>query len=519
MKKVIANFTTRFLLLSVLALPLASVAQDGSLDLTFSTDGIVNTDVGTALDNARSIAIQTDGKIVVAGFADVGGDFDFAVVRYNTDGSLDNTFDSDGKVTTPVGVSMDYAYSVAIQSDGKIVVVGQSNIGGNNDFAVVRYNTNGSLDNTFDTDGKVTTPIGAYSDVATFVTIQSDGKIVVVGSSNNVSGFTEFALVRYNTDGSLDNTLDTDGMLTTVVGNDDFANSAAIQSDGKIVVVGYSDAGASYDFALVRYNTDGSLDNSLDIDGMLTTSIGNFDEARSVAVQSDGKIVVAGRSNNGSNYDFSLVRYNSNGSLDNSFDSDGILTTSIGVGDNEAYALAIQSDGKIIVAGISNNGSSIDFTLVRYNTNGSLDNTFDTDGIVTTDIATNTNEAFSLALQSDGKIVVVGNSYNGSDFDFAVVRYNNPSLSVGITEISSLEERISVYPNPFSVSITFISEFVLNNATITVYNTLGEEVRKIKNVSGHSVILQRDNLLGGVYFMTITQGDATFATKKIIVAD
>ena len=226
------------------------------------------------------------------------------------DGDLDTTFDSDGKVTTAIGSGTDRAFSVAIQSDGKIVVAGLSNNGSNDDFALVRYNTDGTLDTNFDSDGKVTTAIGSGNEQALSVAIQSDGKIVAAGRSSNGSN-DDFALVRYNTDGTLDTTFDSDGKVTTAIGSGtETAYSVAIQSDGKIVAAGFSFNGSNNDVALVRYNTDGTLDTNFDSDGKVTTDIGSYnDYARSVAIQSDGKIVVAGFSNNGSNDDFALVRY------------------------------------------------------------------------------------------------------------------------------------------------------------------------------------------------------------------
>jgi len=344
-------------------------------------------------------------------------------VRYNTDGSLDTSFNSDGKVTTAIGSGDDHAVSVAIQSDGKIVAAGYSN-GSNWDFALVRYNTDGSLDTNFNSDGKVTTDFGGGADYAVSVAIQSDGKIVAAGYSNG-SNF-DFALVRYNTDGSLDTSFNSDGKVTTDFGSgSDYGSSVTIQSDGKIVAAGGSSNGNNRDFALVRYKTDGSLDTSFDNDGKVTTAIGSgTEEAYSVAIQSDGKIVAAGYSNNGSNDDFALVRYNTDGSLDTSFDTDGEVTTDFGSGRGRARSVTIQSDGKIVVAGYSdNNGSNDDFALVRYNTDGSLDTSFDTDGKVTTAIGSGDDAANSVAIQSDGKIVAAGTISNGNDRDFALVLY------------------------------------------------------------------------------------------------
>ena len=228
-------------------------AAAGELDTTFDTDGKVTTSIGSGDDYVNSVVLQSDGKIVAAGYSYNGSNYDFAIVRYNTDGSLDTTFDTDGKVTTPIASGDDRAYSVVLQSDGKIVAAGYSYNGSDNDFAIVRYNTDGSLDTTFDTDGKVTTPIGSRSDTAYGVVLQSDGKIVAAGYSFNGSD-NDFAIVRYNTNGSLDTTFGTGGKVTTPIGSgNEEANSVVLQSDGKIVVAGSSVNGSNYDFAVVRY--------------------------------------------------------------------------------------------------------------------------------------------------------------------------------------------------------------------------------------------------------------------------
>jgi uncharacterized delta-60 repeat protein len=266
---------------------------------------------------------------------------------------------------------------------------------------LVRYNTNGSLDPTFDGDGIMTTNIGDYS-AARAVAIQPDGKIVAAGYGSNSS-----ALVRYNANGSLDPTFDGDGIVTTSIGG---AHAVAIQQDGKIVTAGESNS----DFAVARYNTDGSLDPTFDGDGIVTTDIdGHGDLARAVAIQPDGKIVAVGNGNNGSNSDFALVRYNTEGSLDPTFDGDGIVATNIDGHDDLARAVAIQPDGKIVAAG-SSAGSNNNFASVRYNTNGSLDATFaHGDGIKIFDFNNSDDSASGIALDGQGRAVIVG----GADID------------------------------------------------------------------------------------------------------
>ena len=345
---------------------LARYTTEGVLDPNFGTDGKVITDIGTeTLDSATSVAIQLDGKIVVAGVSDnIGGtNADFALARYTAEGVLDSGFSGDGIVTTDIGIgSLDSATSVAIQSDGKIVVAGYSSSGTDNDFALTRYTVAGALDTTFGTNGKVITPIGMGNDVAYSVAIQSKGNIVVAGYSNSGIDDDDFALASYTPLGAPDPTFGMNGKVTTPIGaGNDVAYSVAIQPlDGKIVVAGSSDN----DFALVRYETDGNLDNTFDADGLVTTAIGASDDsAYSVAIQ-DGKIVAAGVSSKAASNDFALTRYNANGGLDTSFGAGGKVTTAIGAG-SVAYAVAIQG-GKIVAAGVSAGVAGDDFALVRY---------------------------------------------------------------------------------------------------------------------------------------------------------
>jgi uncharacterized delta-60 repeat protein len=226
--------------------------------------------------------------------------------------------------------------------------------------------------------------------------------------------------------GDLDATFGSGGVVTTSVGPDDeYAYDVAIQPDGKIVVVGYADNGSDADFALARYTISGTLDTSFGSGGVVTTPIGPRDDyGWSVAIQPDGKIVAAGYASNGSDEDFALARYTVSGTLDTSFGSNGIVTTPIGSSYDHVYDIALQPDGKIVVVGYANNGSDDDFALVRYTASGTLDTTFGSSGVVTTPIGLDDDHGWSIALQPDGKIVAAGFANNGSDDDFAVVRYH-----------------------------------------------------------------------------------------------
>ncbi|MFD9223461.1 hypothetical protein ACFWDI_26440 [Streptomyces sp. NPDC060064] len=295
----------------VLFCPGVALAAPGDLDPTFGTGGKVTTNFGGTDNEARGVAVQADGKIIAVGQSDSGGTIDFALARYNPDGSLDSTFGTGGKVTTDFGGGGDLAFGVVVQADGKIIAAGLDFSGSTFfDFALARYNTDGSLDTTFGTGGKVTTDFGGSFDVAFGVVVQADGKIVAVGSAGGIA----FALARYNTDGSLDSTFGTGGKVTTNFGGGNEARAVALQADGKIIAAGVSTSGTA-DFALARYNTDGSLDSTFGTGGKVTTNFGGTDEARAVALQADGKIIAAGLDFSGGAFEFALARYQDGGSI------------------------------------------------------------------------------------------------------------------------------------------------------------------------------------------------------------
>jgi uncharacterized delta-60 repeat protein len=418
-------------------------ATDGDLDPTFGTGGMVMTDINRSTDIANAVAVQADGKLVVVGQTYKNNDYsteDFVVTRYNTDGTLDNTFGVRGRVRTDFPGLAAVPSSVVIQTDGKIVVAGGAfplfTFLGN--FELVRYNSNGSLDTSFGNGGIVTTifPEGSYAfDVA----LQPDGKIIAAGTlfvdfNPGEQSDTDFALARYNTDGSLDTSFGNGGTVSSdFLGNEDDAFSVLIQPDGKIVAVGSANNPATfYDFAAVRYLSNGTIDTSFGVAGKVSTDFGdqNFDRARSAALQPDGRIVAAGFaiSQGGLSQNFAVARYTSNGVLDTTFSRDGITEIDFGNCCQGATKVLLQSDGKIITVGGSNGESSEDdFLLARLSQRGSLDSTFGVGGKVRTSFGDLNGGANGAALQSDGKIVAVGfqATFSNQFSNFALARYLN----------------------------------------------------------------------------------------------
>jgi uncharacterized delta-60 repeat protein len=426
------NLMLVFGLVGGLASPAFAVA--GRLDTTFGGDGKVTTFVAPGPPEVNAVAVQADGKIVAVGQDSKlkANSPDFAVIRYNLDGSLDSTFGGDGIVTTNFSPETDHAYGVAIQADGKILAAGVAGVGGPNAMlAIARYNTDGSPDTAFGGDGKVTTDITPLDDYAHAVVIAPDGKIVLAGALANCCGNATFAAVRYNTDGTLDPTFGGDGIVTTdITKHVDFGFWAAAQADGKVVAAGIAGLGGpNAKFALVRYNLDGSLDSTFGGDGVVTTDFTpTVDWADSVAVQADGKIVAMGFSGQGGpNTKFALARYNPDGTLDATFGAGGKVTTDFTRFFDWGWAVAIQADGKIVAAGCSGftgGGTHGKFALARYNTDGTLDTTFGDDGKVTTDFTRFDDCAGAVAIGADGKIVVAGDSgIGGQNGKVAVARY------------------------------------------------------------------------------------------------
>ncbi len=470
---------------------------DGTLDTGFSTDGKVTTSIGIGSAYGQSVAVQADGKILVGGYAaGLDGD-EYALARYNSDGSLDTSFSGDGVVTTSFGVGDAYGRNLTLQADGKILVTGYFFNGAANVLSLARYNADGSLDTSFSGDGLLTTSFGGVDNYGSDVAVQSDGAIVVVGGSS-AGGTLDFAVVRYDSSGNLDTTFSGDGLLTTPIGAGfDNSYSVSVQDDGKILVAGLGLIGGNYDFALVRCNSNGTLDTSFGGgDGIVTTAVGaGNDTGYSVTVQDDGKILVAGLSLIGGNDDFALVRYNSDGSLDTSFGGgDGIATTAVGAGNDRGYSVLVQTDGKILVAGTSNNGSNDDFALVRYNSDGSLDTSFDAIFINTLDGAPSFTEGgAAVVLDADVDVNDVElNALNGG-----LGNYAGASLTLVRNGGASADDAFSLNDGN---GITLSGGNLIKNsqviATFDTTTTPGELVVSFTNAGGEiSTAVDVDNIL------------------------
>ncbi len=485
----------------------------GALDPTFGTGGLVVTDLGSTFEHAYDVVIQSDGKIVTAGdTVRSGTGQDFALVRYNSNGTLDTSFGTNGRAVTDFKGYGDVALAVARQADGKFVAAGYARVSGVGypDFALARYNSNGTLDTSFGSKGKVITAISQDTDIIEAMAIQADGKIVVVGwtQKTGTAGTGNFVVARYNANGSLDTAFGTGGkVVTDFAGSQDHAEGVAIQADGKIVVVGKAAVNNQNNFGIVRYNANGSLDLSFGNQGKVTTSIGDGDLrgwAYDVAIQADGRIVVAG------DYTYfppgvtsyvlrgmAVTRYESQGALDQGFGTNGVVTIAPSGKDLSGQSLAIQANGKIVVAGWYYGYP--DFAVARLNgLDGSLDTTFGTSGLVTTDfgptfgVTNSTDIANAVAIQADGKIVAAGSFANPST--------NNVDIALARYEGDAPLQAASAAPNPSATLLTDSQVQPLLSEALARWQASGVDV------SGLGQLDIRITNLGGNY-LGMTDGN------------
>lgn len=428
-------------LLSFIAISTARAAP-GDLDGSFGAGGVVKTNVNPAFfrDLANNLFLRPDGRILATGSCDSGPGASMCIAQYNADGSLDTTFGNGGfaqPTFSDFGITYGFVLGsgAALQSDGALVIGGSCYLFGYWSTCVGRINADGSQDLAFGSNGKATPPITVKA-----ITIQADGRIITAGHCGNAN---DFCVSRLNSDGSVDTGYGNGGYNQLAIGvQHDEINAVLAQTDGKVVAGGLCQVpggpGLRSDFCIARYHTDGSIDTAFGNNGVVLTDVdpvGNSLEwVTDLAQQPDGKLVAAGRGG--------LIRYNTDGSYDTSFSGDGMIP---GV---YAQALALQQNGRIITVG----GGGGTFTLARFNSDGSADTTIDgVDGILTFPLTgtmrfADEAAAYAVVLQDDGRILLAGTvgipstvEWNEAQrLDFALVRYlgdptNHAPVCSGVT--------------------------------------------------------------------------------------
>lgn len=481
-----------------------SPATEGVLDPTFGMLGKVTTDINRRANFGYSLAIQpNDGKIIAIGDASNGSNTDFALVRYMPNGVFDGDFGSGGTVIAPIGNGNDSANAAALQpSDQKIVVAGSVDTPAGLDFALVRFNTDGSFDSSFGLGGKVVTDFFGKRDAANAVAIQSNGKILVAGTASNGSG-DNAALARYNNDGSIDSSFGSNGKVVTEFSRDNASiTDIEIQSDGKIVVAGAVRSGGG-NFLVARYNGNGSLDTKFGQAGSVITDFDNSDDVGiRLAIQTDGKLILAGYTGGFPDVDFALIRYDPNGSLDNTFGNAGKVITTITNSADVISDLSVLHDGKIVVGGQTMNANDADFALAKYLPSGAIDSSFGSNGIITTQIGPGNDYITALKLQADNKLVVTGGSFNGVDNDFSVARYLAPDANT---------------PVAVGGRVTTPTGLGLRNAVVALTDSLG--VRRTATTSSFGVYSFGNVRAGETYTIGVSSKRYRFSSRILLVND
>lgn len=384
--------------------------EPGDLDPTFGTNGIVTTNfnLGTSL---TKLILLPNSQILAIGSTIINEKETIVIVKYNSNGSLDINFGFNGIVTTPMLSAID-VIDAATQNSEKIIVIGNNG----SDTVAVRYNSNGSLDTTFGNNGILNIPIVNIQNVKC-IAIQSDDKILLGGQTNSGG----FFIARLNSDGTIDPTF---GSGTGIV---NYLNSAisiclAIQLDGKIIISGNSNTISGTEILIARLNTDGSLDKSFNNTGIVIVNISNFDFATSEIIQPDGKILSAGFVIM-DNLKFPIIiRLNVDGSFDNTFGNNGIIM--LGSINGSFDSIGLQNDGKIIASGTGNDGLTTKFLTVRMNPNGAIDINYGRRGIVLTDVGGNsTNSVKSMIIDPSNNLATVGGCSPCGQHSFKLVRY------------------------------------------------------------------------------------------------
>jgi uncharacterized delta-60 repeat protein len=412
-----------------------ALAAPGDLDPSFSGDGRATLNLGGMEDIYwADVAATPDGGSVVVGTTSTtfGQPLTIGIAKLRSDGSFDPAFSGDGKLILSRGIGA-YAYAVAAQPDGKIVISGTHDEGGVEYLDVVRVNANGTLDSSFGAGGfrsiTFNTPLEEGYDVA----VGPDGKIVAAGyagtyipQNGNQPAFADYdiVVVRLNSNGVPDTTFSGDGIAKPTSGTSDEAQAVAIQPDGKIVVAGaHSD-----EMTATRFNSDGTLDSDFGTGGQATPDFPNNpeSEAYGIALQPDGNIVLAGYVTKSGKSDVAIARLDPTGALDPTFSDDGEVVSDLGASREQAFSAAIQANGKVVVGGFGGAGS--DLVALRFDASGVPDASFGGDGVATVDFASDGDEGGDVAIQADGQILLAGVTDNNDDF--AIARLNGDPTGV-----------------------------------------------------------------------------------------
>lgn len=495
--------------------------SSGTPDSTFADNGVLQVNL-EGWDMLSATAIQADGKIVAAGYTENQNQSSFLVMRFFQDGSPDTGFGTNGAATAKVSEYTNEANAVAIQADGKILIGGRTrpNENGNEDFALLRFMPDGKPDSSFSQDGIATLNISPDDNILS-IAVLPDGKILAAGVAQ--PNITKFALLRFQANGALDFSFGvSNGYTLTALGAAfDVCASMTVQPDGRILLAGATVSNGWPDVGLVRYNADGSPDAGFGNLGLVVTPFSTTaDIGLKVVLQPDGKIIVAGSSYNlQKKSELALFRYLPNGTLDTEFNGTGKLRSKIGDTYSSAETVVVRPDGKILAAGCAQFASTgLDFAMKQFNPNGSVDNSFGDNGVVTADLNEGPDGISDIHFLDNGKILVTGTGFDSDNnkSDLLVLRYLS-DLSVGVIETPQSILAPWVYPNPVAGDNLSV-QYDLNAATEVAFELYGIDGKRMatlhqgERAAGEQTetLALPGNLTDGSYLLNIRteQGNA-----------
>ena len=509
-----------------------SAQTTGTLDPTFNGTGKVVYDRDN-MDLYQDVKVQPDGRIVTVGTSyNPSWAAVIEVTRYNTDGSFDASFGTGGHYNYSTGVETG-ANKCIIKNNGKILICGYTTDYATYSMVIIQLNANGTPDATFGTQGVVITQTNSGEKNAFSMALQGDGKILLAGYAVNSDYRNAPVVLRFSSAGVLDTSFGTNGVATVPVTeiDNDFA-AVSVQSDGKIVAAGHISNGMSWFSLLVaRFDQNGILDPGYGTAGVVNLNIGNVDdEFFDMVLTGNDQAILTGFvvSQADLSYHLLLMKLTNGGYPSISFGLDG-YTTWGDVPYTFGDAMVLQPDGKILVAGCTGAlaPGNNDWALWRFEANGNIDNTFGTNGVVTTEFSGNADEALGIALSQD-KIVIAGKTRNAANkLDFAVARYmNDVNVSVSVPESADLQ-KFSVSPNPVQRNGNVSMTYKLNeaeNVSIEMVNMTGSVVMTLpignKAAGNHTSQFNLPaNITGGIYFLRIRGKQGTYITTKLVVID
>lgn len=488
-----------FLIPGMWMMALVASGQPGSPDLSFGQDGQIYICTGESPCFADDIVLTPGGGFLVAGSAWNGTDTDFAVWRFHVDGSLDSTFGVNGVAVTDIMGGEDRGQAVALRPIGGIVIAGYGRMGDVDGFALAAFDEEGELDDQFGDMGVVRIPFGSGAARLYDLAIQPDGKIVAAGVAR-IGAHNAFIVLRALPHGSPDPDFGIYGVVTTSLGGNATAFALALQPDGRILLAGQARVDATDDFAVVRYLPNGNLDASFGTNGITLTDIGGgHDTGYALGLQPDGRILVGGVGRVGTQNRFALVRYEADGTVDLTFGEEGIVTASPGMINDIAHSIAVQEDGRIVLAGRSPIAGKWHFSLVRFNGDGTTDETFGEEGVVLTNFDGGDAYGHAVALQPDGRILMAGSAWVAGSWYVGLCRYHSTDLSPVAAYPTHLP--LEVYPNPTS-GILYLDEML--NGRYEVWDPWGRLVQH-----GHLTSRELDlsALPAGMYMLRVVKND------------